>query len=372
MKHLDSRTKVGILGGGQLARMLALQAFPLGLEPWVLSEHRHDPAAQVTAHWVQGNPNSAKDLADFFARVDVVTFESEFLDADLLKTVAQGKTIWPQPQMMGLLQDRLTQKQLLQQHKITTAEFREVTTPAEAQDAFAHFGGKMILKQRRFGYDGHGTFVIRSPRELRDSLGQLVTHTSGFIAEPIMRFKRELAVMAARRVSGQIEFLPWVESHQVNSRCLWAKGPIKDRRAATFARSLRRFLQKIEYVGVMAFECFDTASGLLVNELAPRVHNTGHYSLEALREDQFTLHLKAILDIPFAPVQLQAPGFAMINLLGEGVKAPHWQTKPFVNLHWYGKNLSQTGRKMGHLTAVATNSAQALQLVKRARKDFHI
>ena len=364
---------LGILGGGQLARMMALKAHEMGLPVAVLSEHPMDPAAQVTSLWVRGKLNDPKTIEAFLKSCRLATFESEFMDARLLEK-ARKKTktpIFPRPREMARLQDRLTQKQLLVRSRIPTAEFHAVADESEARAAFAKLEGAAVFKKRRFGYDGYGTFVVRSPEALRKFLPELAKNPHGFIAEKFVPFKRELAVMIARGKNGQRTALPFVETYQESSRCLWVKGPLKPTAAlAKLEKSLLKFLADIGYVGLMGVELFETSHGLLVNELAPRVHNSGHYSLDALSDDQFSLHIKAILGAELTRPKLLAGGFAMWNLLGSSRRVPRLRLTPDVHLHWYGKTENRAGRKMGHLNAIDRTAEKALAKARKARAGF--
>lgn len=366
---------VGILGGGQLARMMALKAHEMGLPIAVLSENQNDPAAQVTALWRKGLLNDRATLLNFLRSCSVVTFESEFMDAELLSELESesGTPIFPKPDDMSKLQDRLTQKELLVKFSLPTAPYVPVSNESEARSALKVLGGKAVFKKRRFGYDGYGTFVIKSESDFERFLPELEKNPHGFIAEALIKFKRELAVIVARGRDGRFVRLPFVESHQENSRCLWVKGPLKESKVFNrLGSQLERFLRGIDYVGVMGVELFDSPKGILVNELAPRVHNTGHYSLDALTEDQFSLHLKAILGSEIKQPQLNAKGFAMMNLLGSHSRLPSWTLPGDIQLHWYGKSENRPGRKMGHINAVGSTPEVALALVKRRRKAFDV
>lgn len=369
---------IGILGGGQLARMLALKAHELGLPVSILSEKADDPAAQVVRSWIQGSLKDRKTLRAFLTSCSVVTFESEFLDADVLAELEKetGIPIYPRPSAMAAVQDRLSQKNLLIKNGLPTADFIEVNSVDDAVQAFGQLDGAVVFKKRRFGYDGYGTFVVRSKAELdafTKSYESIPGREYGFIGERFVPFKRELAVMIARRPSGQTLQLPFVETYQQDSRCLWVKGPLQTPSLKKLGQKLERFLEAIDYAGVMGVELFDTGRGLVINELAPRVHNSGHYSLDALMTDQFSLHLKAICDFALDTPRTLAKGFAMYNLLGSKEDAPNWKLPPGVRLHWYGKSANRAGRKMGHVNGLGATPAAALALVKEAvRQNFDL
>ena len=370
----NSKLPLGILGGGQLARMLALKAHEMGVPVAVLSESKDDPAAQVTALWRKGSLSDPKTLRDFLASCSVATFESEFLDADLLgKLSKETKTqIFPRPKDMAVVQDRLTQKKLIEANGLPTAAWIRVDDEKSAREAFRSLG-RVVMKKRRFGYDGYGTFMVRNEAELEKFLPEIANNPHGFIGEKFIPFERELAVMVARGRKGETLHLPYVETFQENSRCLWVKGPLKQTpQLSRLAKSLEKMLEKVGYVGIMGVELFDSAEGLLVNELAPRVHNSGHYSLDALSEDQFSIHLRAVLGLELrAPVPLSG-GFAMLNLLGSYDKEPSWRLPPDVRLHWYGKKENRKGRKMGHVNALGPSPEKALALVLKRRGEFRV
>lgn len=368
---------IGILGGGQLARMLTLRGFELGLEVHVFSEHSSDPAAQVTRYWHQGKFDSKADVKAFLKDVNVATFESEFADAEMLEEISKetGIKIFPQPSLMGKIQDRLTQKELLLSNKLATAEFVKVDSMEELRSAFENFG-PLVLKKRRFGYDGNGTFFVKDSKALEKQVelfsGDDAKH--GFIAEKMVKFKRELACIFVRSMDGSIAELPFVETCQEDNRCLWVKGPMKPNpRLHRVSTSIRKFLNTTNYIGAMGVEFFDTDYDILINELAPRVHNSGHYSMDALTEDQFSLHMKAIAGIRVSSPRTLSQGFAMYNLLGSGNEIPEWNDIPDgVCFHWYGKKENRKGRKMGHINALATSPDAALTTLKIARRKFEV
>ncbi|PCI38349.1 MAG: hypothetical protein COB53_04865 [Elusimicrobia bacterium] len=359
------KTTVGIVGGGQLARMLALKGHEMGLTVRVLSKSSMDPAAQVCAGWVKGDPTRRGDLTAFFKTVSVITFESEFYSGGMFAEISRKtKTrVSPSPRIMGLLQDRLSQKRLLVKYGILTSEFVSVSDPRAAFKTL----GPCVFKTRMGGYDGYGTFVVKRESDLA------ALKVAPMIAERFIPFKAELAVSIVRGKNGTICVLPLVRTCQKDSRCLWVKGPIRHCAFPALVRKLKRLLAAEKYVGICAFELFDTGKELLVNEIAPRVHNSAHYSLDALDEDQFTLHMKAVVAavLPRA-VSFAAKGFAMWNLLGTGAKAPRWSYPAGVHLHWYGKNGNRPGRKMGHINAVGKSPDRALASAKRGAQEIRL
>jgi 5-(carboxyamino)imidazole ribonucleotide synthase len=363
--------RLGILGGGQLARMLALSAYPLGYDVKVLARHAQDPAAQVCGNKDLGALTDEDALRRFAANLDVVTFESEFVDTALLAQVLPSTVrVFPSLKVIGDIQDRLTQKQMLERFKIPTSPWMPVETASDLKAAAEKFTHGFVLKQRRFGYDGYGTFIYRDLKESLD-LSPLNKTKFGFIAESFVRFERELATSYVRSAK-QFVNLPLVESVQQDSRCFSVSGPVKHAGLKKISASFKRMMTELEYEGILAVEFFATAKGLIVNELAPRVHNSAHYTLDGLTVDQFEYHWRAGLTLPLPPVELVRPGFAMVNLLGEGGDDTKLSYSDHGHLHWYGKTENRKGRKLGHLNVLDKNGPAALRRALKWRKEFHL
>ena len=365
MENQLSKIKFGILGGGQLARILALKCHEMGIKPYVLSAHPQDPAPQVTPFFVKGSLNSKKDLKNFLKQVDISTFENEFINPALLHSVslATNTPIHPLPKVMNLLQDRLSQKQLLIKQKIPTAPFVAVQPQKPWVSLVRLFPQGLVLKKRHQGYDGQGTLIIKdlTHKASQEKAKMFVQKHSPLIAEKYIPFKKELALILVRNRKNQVVELPLVETFQEKACCVWVKGPVRHAKKDILIKKLQTMLKNINYEGVMAFELFETKEGSLwVNEMAPRVHNSGHYSLNALSEDQFSLHIKAVLNMDMQTPLKRSGGFAMLNLLGEKEQAfSQWLIPPGMNLHWYGKK-SRPGRKMGHINNLDSTAQKAL------------
>ncbi|NJL26191.1 MAG: ATP-grasp domain-containing protein [Calothrix sp. SM1_5_4] len=330
-----TKPQIGILGGGQLARMLALSAHPLGLDVSVFAAQSTEPAALVCGKTRLGSMGDEADLRKFLSGVNVVTFESEFVDIDKLRRcVPREAYVFPRLDVIEGIQDRLPQKRLLDRFNINTSPWLEVRNAADLREAQECFREGFVLKQRRFGYDGYGTFVCRNGR-VDSQILQKSPH--GFVAEKFVAFKRELAVSFVRSRSGDFLALPLVESVQVDSRCFSVHGPVRHRGLKALQARFKKLMHELDYVGILAVEMFDTGKELVVNELAPRVHNSAHYSQDGLTCSQFEYHLRAGLDLPLPKINLTRPGFAMVNLLGEGRAPVRLSYSPFGKLHWYGK-----------------------------------
>lgn len=360
---------VGILGGGQLARMLALSAHPLGIPVSVLTAHANDPAALVVGSAQIGSLEDEKDLKKFLTANDAVTFESEFVNIDKVKRcIPKSLHVWPALDAIEAIQDRLSQKQMLNLNKIPTSPWLPVKDKKDLKEAKEKFPNGFVLKQRRFGYDGYGTYVFKNGKGDETAL---LKSPHGFIAEEFIDFKREMAISIVRSEKHGTVTLPLVESVQQNSRCYSVAGPAEHPGLKAFEKKAVALMEAIDYVGILAFELFDTKNGLIVNELAPRVHNSAHYSQNALTCSQFEYHLRAGLNWPLPEVALVQRGFAMVNLLGEGGKI-ELSRKPEGHLHWYGKNENRSGRKLGHINTLAASPAAALKKAEHWRKDFKL
>ncbi len=370
MKTYNPGIKIGYLGGGQLARMLTQSALKMGLNPHILSPDAHDPAAKTCGFWQKGNLNNPEDLEIFLKKTDVTGFESEFLNAPLLikaKKNTKAK-IFPSPELMGLLQDRKSQKRLLDEHRLDTALWVPADNHRDMENFIRIYGYPMVFKKRFFGYDGHGTFIIKNKPDLIFFLKKHWKKGS-FIMEKFIPFEKEYAVIAAHSQDGSFTHFPFVESFQKQARCDWVKGPVKIKGGKAIIEKLRAFLKKLHYVGVMGVEFFLTDKRFIINEIAPRVHNTGHYSLNTEGPSQFDLHNMCLLGLELPKEIKIKKAFAMVNLIGH--------TKPVKlraveGLHWYGKNENRKGRKMGHINTLSNSPDEALRQALKRRKKIQL
>jgi 5-(carboxyamino)imidazole ribonucleotide synthase len=378
----NSPVRIGILGGGQLARMLTQSSHQLGLETWIFCESKIEPAAQVTSNFQIGSLKSDEEIIRFLESVDRVTFESEFVPVEILERIMKENsalqsrlTFFPHLNAMKLLQDRKTQKQFLMDHKLPTSE----NTEALALDSIEPWS-PLVLKKRMGGYDGYGTFIFKRRDQFEVWLkGELKGTTlsrsdfikKNFIAEKWIPFRRELAFSIARDGLGRTVTLPLVETHQTQSRCDWVIGPVRHPRFRALEKKIRTALKAINYVGIIAFELFDTGKDLLINEVAPRVHNSAHHSQESMTLSQFDLHLLCGTNegLP-AKVTLRSP-FAMLNLLGTSPeKLSSARSQITGKIHWYGKTEARPGRKMGHINYLAESKINIKSLIKEREKHL--
>lgn len=369
--------KLGFLGDGQLARMMALEAHQLGLQTVVLSEDPLSPAAQVCGQRVHGSIKSTKDVLKLTEICHLLTFESEFVPSDILATLSSlpdkssGPKIFPPLESIQKIQNRNSQKALLNLHKVPTSDWLPVKSQHQLAEAREILGDKIVLKKNFGGYDGNGTYILRSQIEETNFISQISKSgglSQGFIAEKWIPFKRELAIILGRTRQGHFFHFPLVQTSQKDHRCDWVAGPIKHSKVSRILKPMQALLQSENYVGVIGVEMFDLGSEILVNELAPRVHNSGHYSQLAINPSQFKAHIQCGLGMAISPLQSE-PFFVMTNLVGNSEKSIQVPRDIKGQLHLYGKQSNRPGRKMGHINYAGKNLKTLLnQAIKeRAR-----
>lgn len=353
-------TTVGILGGGQLARMLALSGAPLGLR-FLVMDNVADACAGQFAPMVVGDYRDETTLAEFASRVDVATFDFENVPSESAQWLSERVQVFPNPRALATAQDRLAEKTLFQQLGIPVPPFAAIDTREQLDAAIAQIGTPCILKTRRLGYDGKGQFRIKSPADADaawDALGAQASKV-GLILEGFIHFERELSVVAVRGRDGEFRTWPLTENWHVDGVLSASLAPARvDTALAQVAyEHARKLGEALDYVGVFALELFCRDGELLANELAPRVHNSGHWTIEGSETSQFQNHLRAVLGLPLGDTRMV--GLAcMLNWIGEMPSATPVLAEPGGHWHDYGK-LPRAGRKVGHAT-VRADSAQAL------------
>jgi 5-(carboxyamino)imidazole ribonucleotide synthase len=379
-----SAGRVGILGGGQLALMTAEAAPDLGVEVHVLEREAGSPAGQVVGpdRELVGDWRDERARAALAERVDIVTLENEFVDADALAwLVARGCPVYPEPEAIRLIQDKLDQKSRLAAAGLPVPPFRPVASAADVLAAAGELGWPLVLKARRNGYDGYGNARLSAAADVEPALVRLGGGTSaggsgGLFVEQWVPFERELACMVVRgRGAGAPLPYPVVETVQRDHICHEVVAPA-DLPPETAERACQAALGAVEAtgaVGVVGVELFLLPDGeVLLNELAPRPHNSGHYTIEGCHTSQFANHLLAVLGRPLGSTDLVRPAAAMVNLLGtaSGPAAPRGveaaAARPETHLHIYGKRQVRPGRKMGHVTALGGTAAEALARARQA------
>ncbi|HET6630976.1 MAG TPA: 5-(carboxyamino)imidazole ribonucleotide synthase [Woeseiaceae bacterium] len=346
-------TTVGVIGGGQLGRMLGFAGRPLDLD-FVFLEPAADPPAAAAGAVIRAAFDSEEALAALARRADVVTYEFENVPAAALEFLSGKVPVHPPGPALTSAQDRLREKELFADLEIPVPAYRAVDSEASLTAASEAIGLPLVLKTRRFGYDGKGQALLRTPADVAPAWQRLGDQP--LIAEAFVGFERELSVIGARRADGETAVYPLVENRHRDGILRVSKAPVEDRQAEESARRyLLALLERLDYVGVLALELFQAGGALLANEFAPRVHNSGHWTIEGAATSQFENHLRAVLGLPLG--ETRALGHAgMVNLIGTLPARPRELERAGFRLHDYGK-MARPGRKLGHATTVAESAA---------------
>ena len=341
---------IGIVGGGQLGRMLAIAAANLGYRVAIYAPESSGPAAEVSSRWVQGDYDDITALKAFAASVDVVTYEFENIPVGPLEAIQTR--LAPNPRALAIAQDRVAEKQFVAKLGGRTAPWAKIDAIEDFEAAFARTGMPSILKTRRFGYDGKGQARLRSFADVDAAWGAIGGQPA--ILEGFINFHREFSLIAVRGDDGQMHFWdPVLNVHDDGILALStvpAEG-VSEHNAVQAAELAAQIMDELDYIGVLAIEFFDTPEGPIFNEMAPRVHNSGHWTIEGAVTSQFENHIRAVCGIPLGSTRRAASRIEMRNLIGE--EANEWPTilrDPTAHLHLYGKSQARPGRKMGHVT----------------------
>lgn len=342
---------IGIVGGGQLGRMLAMAAAQLGYRCHVYSPESSGPASEVSAAWTQGRYDDRVMLAAFAASVDVATYEFENVAADPLEAIASAVPLYPPLAALRVAQDRIAEKRFAAEHGARTAPWAEVRNRADLDAAIAAVGTPAILKTTRFGYDGKGQARLRSPEDAHATWTMIGEQPAIF--EGFVQFEREFSVILARVEHGVFAHWDAAENRHRDGILDTSTVPAHPDILGCIAEAratAERLAAALDYVGVLSVEFFATAAGPIFNEMAPRVHNSGHWTIEGAETSQFENHIRAICGLPLGSTALTKSGADMTNLIGED--AERWRellAEPGAHLHLYGKAV-RAGRKMGHVT----------------------
>lgn len=367
--------RVGVIGGGQLAWMMAEAAQSLAIDLVVQTSSPEDPAADLVTDVIWADVDDATATAKLADRCDVITFENEFIDLEALSPLAeQGVCFRPSLGALSPLLDKYQQRRYLNSIGLPVPQFTTLESECTCE-----FGFPAVLKARRHGYDGQGTYILDSPEALEAACKRLQGLPA--MLEEFVPFERELAIIAARSVAGEIVIYPIVETQQEEQVCRRVIAPaalsfqVKSQTEA-IAHTL---LEQLQAVGIFAIELFLTREGsLLVNEIAPRTHNSGHYTLDACTTSQFEMHLRAVAGLPLNSPTLKSKGAVMVNLLGYEYSQDEYLEKraelaaiPQAHVHWYGKSESRPGRKLGHVTVLLDEGQQAQKMAQQLESIWY-
>jgi len=353
-------------------------ASALGLDVVIGERFAQSPAARMTASSVvfDGTWDDAPALDAMAAQAPVITLENEFVDARVLAALAErGARVLPGPKCVGTVQDKLLQKQALLRAELPIPAFAEVGAPDDLARLGRDLGWPLMLKARRDGYDGYGNVLVREAAEAEEACSRLGWPERALFAEAYVEFERELAVIVVRGLDGSLVTYPTVETRQDPElhicRVVLAPAAVAAQVAHQAAEIARGAVTAVDGIGVFGVELFLLSSGqVLINELAPRPHNSGHYSIEACVTSQFSNHVRAVLGLPLGSPAMRAPAAVMVNVLGSGTTAaPNLAAAlsvPEVSVHLYGKAENRRGRKLGHVTALGSHAFEGLERAQLA------
>jgi len=349
---LPPGSTIGIIGGGQLGRMLAMAAAQLGFRCHVYDPHEAPCAAEVASQFTRGSFDDAEAIARFAAACDVVTYEFENPPTGPLEPL--GDRLRPSTRSLTVAQDRSVEKRFLDTAGVTIAPWAEVDDAASLDVAIATLGLPLLLKTRRFGYDGKGQAWVHSREDAAGALEALGGRPA--VAERAMQFDAEYSVIAARSQGGEVRVFPVsrnIHRDGILRRSEIPAGLAVEAQIEQAEAVTRRLAEALGHVGVMTVEFFACADGPVVNEIAPRVHNSGHWTIEGATTSQFEQHIRAICGLPLRDTALAGTSIEMDNLIGADVE--QWATliaDPAAHVHFYNKGEARPGRKMGHVTRV--------------------
>lgn len=363
---------VGILGGGQLARMLALSGAPLGLRFLVL-DNVSDACAGQFVPMVVGDYRDERALEEFASKVDVATFDFENVPSESAQWLAERIPVFPSPRALAIAQDRLAEKNLFQELGISVAPFANIASREDLQAAIEQIGTPCILKTRRLGYDGKGQFRIKMQDDISsawDALGSQADKV-GLILEGFVAFQREISVVAVRGRDGEFRAWPLTENWHENGVLSASLAPASDCDSLrdTALAYAKRVAESLDYVGVFALELFLKDGELFANEMAPRVHNSGHWTIEGAETSQFENHLRAVLGLPLGSTAAIGTS-CMLNWIGEMPSATPVLKNAHGHWHDYGK-LPREGRKVGHATLRADSQSELFEALKQVGSELN-
>ncbi len=350
---LPPGSTIGVLGGGQLGRMLAVAASRLGLKTHVYSEEANPPASDVAATTTVGAYDDDTALAGFADAVDVVTCEFENIPAKTLEIAGRSAPVFPPPKSFAVAQDRLVEKDFVSALGISVAPYAAVVDLNGLRQALSDLGAPAILKTRRFGYDGKGQVLIHTESEAESAWETIGGVPS--VLEGVLRFEREVSVIAVRGQDGEAQFYDVIENVHQSGILATSRTParISDTTVFEAQRIAGAIADALQYVGVLCVEMFEREGeepSLIVNEIAPRIHNSGHWTIDACPVSQFENHVRTICGWPLGTTDRHSDA-VMTNLIGDDVNQwPVLAAEPGATIHLYGKAEARPGRKMGHVT----------------------
>ncbi len=375
------KKRIGILGGGQLAKMSTLAAYRLGLTVNILEKEKDSPAGKITPNEFIGWVDDKKLLKEFISKSDLITLENEFIDSQYLKWIEErGKEVVPSSRTISLIQDKLIQKHTFEKSGLPVPKFYDIKSYTNYSELSQKLGQTFLIKSRKFGYDGYGNRTIKNGIDFQEALQTLTARHTTLMAEEFVNFRKELAVMIVR-TKKEIRTYPVVETIQKKHIChiVIAPAQIPEKVSQQIKELGIEAVKSINGYGIFGLEFFLTQDDkILINEIAPRPHNSGHYSIEGCITSQFENHIRSVLDLPLGSTEMVKPFAVMINLLGKVNKSTNEVNlnnvlmNEEIHLHIYGKNESRIGRKMGHITILGDNLEEVLKQAIKADSEIII
>lgn len=376
-RFITSNLKLGIISGGQLGKMLIQEASKWGITTYVLDNEENCPAGSIASQYIKGSNTDFESVYKFGKLVDILTFEIENINIDALKQLkAEGLKILPDPEILELIQDKGKQKEFYSENNIPTSKFSTYNNLSELKEAInkSKISFPFVQKLRQGGYDGRGVAVINNENEIHNLLD------GASIIEQKIEIEKELAVIVARNYSGEIKSYPVVEmvfDEKANIvDMLICPSTISNEQSTKAIKIAEEIIGLLKMEGILAVEFFvDNDGDVIVNEMAPRTHNSGHHTIESIITSQFEQHLRAILNLPLGSTKLKLPA-VMLNILGEvGYEGPvrykgltEIMAIEGVKIHLYGKKISKPYRKMGHITIIASTLETALEKAEKVKQ----
>ncbi|MHB1048943.1 MAG: 5-(carboxyamino)imidazole ribonucleotide synthase [Bacteroidota bacterium] len=377
----EKKICIGILGGGQLAKMSAQAAIRLGFDVAILEKEHLSPAGQMTHQEFVGWVDDTALMKRFARRCDIITLENEFVDHQRIALLERlGKPVIPSSGTISLIQDKLLQKEILSRKGIPVPRFLDVEKHFSFADVAGILGKPFLLKSRKMGYDGYGNALVRNEKEFTDAVQRLSGRHSSLMAESFIDFSMELAVMVVR-TRKEIKVYPVVQTIQKNHIChtVIAPAPISKKQLGMAEEIAVESVKAVHGFGLYGVELFlSDHVGIIVNEMAPRPHNSGHYTIEGCVTSQFENHIRSVMGLPLGSTAMTGRAAVMINLLGKQspqATAEMYRTalrNPDAHFHLYGKRNSRPGRKMGHITIVGENATEILKRAKELEKKIRL
>lgn len=375
--------KIGIIGGGQLGKMTILEGKKLGLHFVVLDPSPNCPAASIADEQIIDGFYNEEKIRELAKKTDVLTYEFEHINADYLITLeSEGYKIYPSPSTLKMIQNKYEQKSFLNKHSIPTPRFKKVNSIKDIEESIKEFGYPVVLKSCMGGYDGKGNYLIREIEEINKAFIQLCGSKEQLMVEEFIPFTKEISALVARGIDREMAIFPLAENIHEDNILINTIVPARiDKSTEEKAKRLAlKTMEQLKGVGVFCIEMFVDGNGeVLINEIAPRTHNSGHYTIEACRTSQFSQHLRAILELPLGSTELLMPA-VMLNVLGEEesrgktmvVGLDEVLKIPECSVHIYGKIETMPKRKMGHVTILHESLEKAMEISSQVQNILKV